>query len=836
MIDKKLKILKSGTWYEIELYDGEGLVYNSVINRMANTTERSLSHSNTFEVPLTKQNIDALDINIFNSSQLAVSLNEKYSAKYFIDGELSQEGYVVINNMDSGKPNLNFIDEALSLTEKWGSTTYKEFIKDDTILLNVSSEYVDAIDEMKAYDMTKTTVVTVLSDISGQTYPIAYFPNNINAIGDKFQTDSTQTRLDKEFNPFQSRPLFNAQAFLDMVTEAYGYTLIKNTSVDWDKMATTIIAADELDQGEVDDGDTTTVHDFVYTVVAHYVGEEDFAQLYNSQVGFVFPESIGIAPDSLDGFPTEAYLIHGMAANASTSNIETWAGLRRFMTLDVSGDYSGTVTIKAMYQVSSIPRTYTLGVCYYDPDIDDYGFTDVIVDSDDSDVTNINITFSKDQFETPVVSLGYTLIGIYFLTETNTIWDSGQGLLNMQATEEALSPDVITFDDWGQYEQNTVIDITYSTPTKTIKEIVNGILQAFGALIEINHKDSQVEIFTYDYYITQRTDGNFTNWSDFLLEYANPNFNTNYGNEYGIKNKIGLGSPFLGNTVEKYIGNQNSNSKYKEFATNYNTIFSDIIRLVVVTASDSSYVYDEYSIGGASLLTFDELSSISFTQTNYEQDSQPGTLTGIPFIKFFDMSVITEGLDIWYNLLDDAVRARPSFLIPQDEMLSLDLKKPIFIGKLGGFYIVEEVIGYVDQATPVQVSLIKLPSEFTVDNGDNTAPIESIIAFYKPNEWPLTVPPNTNTNYFWWSSTDFNNYVPTSATFHVVQYTDSIDNGGTATGISYSFDLDVSTTVDVIGTVDFGDVLDSTETGWFQAYVEDQSGTQSDIFELEVTV
>jgi hypothetical protein len=62
----------------------------------------------------------------------------------------------------------------------------------------------------------------------------------------------------------------------------------------------------------------------------------------------------------------------------------------------------------------------------------------------------------------------------------------------------------------------------------------------------------------------------------------------------------------------------------------------------------------------------------------------------------------------WYDIVDRAVRAQATFLIPLNIIKNLDLSRPIYIRKLGGFYIIEEVEEYTDAQTTVRVKLIKL--------------------------------------------------------------------------------------------------------------------------------
>lgn len=815
MVQKRLEILRDNVWFELELYYGEGLKYNNVINKINETVDRSFSHSNTFQIPWTKKNIDALNLNLFNHTSLANALNEKYEAKYFVDNVLLQEGLVVINNMNNGVPSLNFIDKALSLVELWGSTTYKEFIQDSTLLANVSSIYTDAIDDMRSYDMDPNAVLGVLSNISGKTYPIAYFPNNINAIGDKFQSNSDGTRYDDYFNPYQSRPLFNAQAFLDMVTEAYGYSLIKNTSIDWDKVAVTAMCADKLTQGEVDEGTQTFVYDTVFISNAIYETFDSFSNTWEYQAAMQFPESVGLIPNNITNFPSSPTGL----VNAALS--PTFFSNRTLFVPNVEGGYSGLVNFQASFMRSDT-NFEIYGVYEDTTTANQYIIEAVTVETDNSTSFVIDIDVNKSHFDPSqrIDPNAGEIVGVYVLSESESLIGSS-GMFNMTVTEEVLSAGVTTFDDYGQYEQLTV-DLTYSTPTKTIKDLINGLLQRFGALIEIDHKNNEVEIFTYDYYVTNKLNGNYVNWTDYLLEYNPPNFNTDYGNNYAIKNKVGLGNAFVGNWTEVYLGNQVNNSKYKEYAENLNSQFNDVSKLISVVGTNNTY--DEFSIEGSSLVEYDYASG-SFSQRRFEDASgvSQGTITGIPFMTFVSFSQLPSGLSAWYGIIDSSLRCNPTFLLPQKEIRNLDIKKPVYIGKLGGFYIIEEIAEYEDEITPVRVKLIKLPLSTATPQEDK---IESIINFYKPGEF------FGNTDYYIYSSTTFNDYEPTSATLHAIQYTDSIANGGTATGVTYSEPLTLTTYTNDIMVINFGTSLDSSELGWFQVYVEDDSGDTSDIVEI----
>ena len=144
-----LEILKDGVYISLKLMDDKSIHYNSVINKIGKVDSREISHSDTFSIPWTSHNIQTLNLNTFNVEDLATALNQKYEAKYYKEGTLLQEGFVIINNTEGDTIQLNFIDKALSITEKWGTTTYQELLRDD--ILDIPVDYKTAITEMKDY-------------------------------------------------------------------------------------------------------------------------------------------------------------------------------------------------------------------------------------------------------------------------------------------------------------------------------------------------------------------------------------------------------------------------------------------------------------------------------------------------------------------------------------------------------------------------------------------------------------------------------------------------------------------------------------------------------------
>jgi len=123
----RVEIFKDNRWIELVLKEDK-IKYNVLSNKISNFEQRRISHSNTFSLPYVSENIIALDINVFSPVLMAEALNKKFPARYFIKDKLSQVGFLVINNTIRGEINVNFIDEALVITDEWGKTTFKQLL------------------------------------------------------------------------------------------------------------------------------------------------------------------------------------------------------------------------------------------------------------------------------------------------------------------------------------------------------------------------------------------------------------------------------------------------------------------------------------------------------------------------------------------------------------------------------------------------------------------------------------------------------------------------------------------------------------------------------------
>ena len=710
MNNTRIEILKEGTWIFLELEKDKSIRYNNVINKIGKTSTREISGSNTFSIPWTHHNVQTLGLNQFNAIDLASSLNQKYEAKYYNEDTLFQVGFVVINNMDTGPININFIDEALFVTEKWGSASYNDLLKDTS--LSISSAYQTAIDEMVNYTMGKTSPLPHLTNISGESFPLALFPNSLNQIGDKWQTYlSVEGRVNDGFNPYQSRPIFNAKAFMTLACRAYGYEPIFHNSIDWATVAKTYMVTEGLNKSQYGDGGLTTLPYYFPTSTisaAHWKGGPFGSGTYDSQVAMKFSGSNSTSPVNLVGSsysPSDWLGVKRQSFNTITSN---FLYNQTVYVPETSSGNVGTIRFTASTNHTFTEPTYGgVFIIYENVNVTNgYIFEMATETINNSTYSSIDITIDKAQFDTPASANAGEVQGLYVLAyKSNTSQFNGETMNLMDVTETYSPPGLISYDEYGQYLQDAV-DLTHAASQDTISSLIQGIMQKDGMLMNIDSKNKEIEFFAYSAYATRRDAGEYSDWSKYLLEYSNPKFNTNYGNEYAINNQVGLGESYPGNSVKIVLGSQTSSSKYKDFAEDYNAKFKDVVSAQKILNTTTPYT--EYKTTGESLIEFD-VALGNLNQYRYASaTSSQGVLTGLAAIHNVNFAATPSGVADWYNLIDNSVRANPSFLLPLDVVKNLDLRKPIFVSQLGGYYIPEEIEQYVDSKTPVSVKLIKL--------------------------------------------------------------------------------------------------------------------------------
>lgn len=700
----RLEIYKDTEWVQLKLQNQETISYNDINNRIGTINERELSHSNTFNVPLTAENTNALNLNIFNKAQIAYVLNKKYDARYYLGEVLLKKGYVIINNLEDGI-NLNFYEEALSLTEEWAKTTYAEFL--DNQGLDFPVDYLAAIEEMRNYVMDQEALIPQLSEVGSRGYRLALFPNNLNSIGEKFQENDQGVRDIQAFNPYQSRPIFNAKALFDLAIETYGYTPDYDASIDWTKLEDEYIVTKNPDAGRED--------------VSGYL------TLNNPPVAFNYEYSqvLEVSPDR---WTTKTMFIYPDGANnvQKPINVTNWSDptdigdapvLRDYKeenciyVPNVTESFAGIMT----FQVSVAPFQYgaytkSVYACWHNADKSQVYFSSTGHSS--SGIEDITITIDKGtilaNMPVEVTSDGFigVIVQIWF---TNKVGEGPLHLNNMVVTEEYVPSGVIGFDQLGQFLQ-TNVNLTQLAPNQSLSKLLSGLMERFGILIDINVSSKTVKLFSYKQYQTQRGDGKYYDWTPYLRRHSKVEYNTNFGNNFAKRNNIGLASPFTGNINIVRLNNQGIGSKYKDEADTFNKIYKDVEKVIYLDHPITPYW--EYKNTGLGLVEHQGyltgLFQVRIPTNNNRRKESPGPISNLPSIANVNYLDLPDGVTAWFDLVDLSIRVKAYFLLPVHVVKNLDKSYPIYVEDLGGFYILEEISEYEDAQTEVEVNLIKL--------------------------------------------------------------------------------------------------------------------------------
>lgn len=703
MDNSRIEILKDGTWTTLKLEQANSIRYNVLINKIGSMSSREISHSNTFSLPYIDHNIQALEINIFNAKQLAKSLNAKYIAKYYIGDVLMQKGFLVINNTKNGFINVNFIDEALEIIEKWGSMTYYDFLNSDTI--NVPQDYKQVIDFMKEYSMTKTQVLQTIPTVGSRGYSIAKYPNSLNAIGDKFQKKADGSRGDNEFNPYQSRPIFNARALFDLAIESFGYTPLYDLSVDWDTIKSTHMIDKDLSQSQKGDNSTVTIE---YPKVDSNSPFSIFSSTYTGTTlfNFIYPSTVqALYPNDLLNFP----------------GLPDFRTLMNYFSGNLEKDYTSQDRCIFIPNKSNLTignyrwKISPMGAVVYEAKVfaiwknqisgEDVILQELMVDFDSSETHQSFTEFSvkKSQLANKPVGTG-DIAGVFAIT-VGVFGGSPTSppIRDLVFSETSLPKGIVSYDEFDQYE-GEIINLTHAAPRVTIKELLAAIMQKEGILMSFDNNNKIVKLFTYGSYATRKKEGKFSDWSTYHRRDSSSIYDTDYGSEYAKLNEVGLQSPYKGNTYFFPLENQGELSKYKDFAQNLSTKFKDVEGVTLIGNSNTPYY--EYKNTGLGLV---ELGVPLGQLTQVRADgSIQGTFLGLESVYNVNYLNLPRGTKQWYQIIDEAVRCESIFLLPIEVVRNFDPSEPIYVETLGGFYIVEEIQEYIDPQTPVSVKLIKL--------------------------------------------------------------------------------------------------------------------------------
>ena len=729
----RIEILKDGLWQIMTLQSKRALRYNAVINKIGKVDTREISHSNTFSIPKIDNNIRILGLEVGNQARLAKALNTKYPAKYYIEDKLLRVGFVVINNTLDDVININFIDESLSIVDFWGSMSFKDLLLFESV--QKPADYQAAIDEMRNYDASFNSPLQPLSEVGTRGYKLAEFPNTLNTVGDDFQINANEQRVDDTFNPYQSRPIFNAKAILDLAVESFGYTPIYDDTVNLEKIEKTYIVGSDLAGDDLEDGGFLTFQNQYWCYIGQRGNEVNWQetnpvwaegaeheQIYDYlQDDRITPYSNASRPADIPGWFTPAKFHDGPYINKyciiRPTILDSTVG--QIVYTDTFQDKNGSPT-------SSVGRTNFFAA--YAIWMNSAGTAPIFVELDapddpDSNATEWFIDKSDLQNTPPGAGDFVGIIAGYNANERpRNARDSNGNLITLQIsngvvvsdywvygtpfytyTESVLPTDIITFDDHNQYIADQ-LDLTFGAPTNKIKALVSGIAQKESILIDINTQDKEVKFFSYELYAVKRVLGDFVDWSDYLLKGNRMSYNTNYGNNYGKVNEISLNTPYKGNIYRYNLNNAFDDVKYKDVAKNQVQLFKDVSKAIKVNYTNSPYV--EFSTSGLSMVEV-EGEITNFTQTRFDASTQ-GTIPSVAQVVNVNYSTISRSIQEWYNLINTSIKVDAQFLLPVQEVSNFRLDTPVYVEELGGYYIVEEISEYTDSYTPVTCKLIKI--------------------------------------------------------------------------------------------------------------------------------
>lgn len=726
----RLEILKNNVWETLILKEYQTIKYNVLINKIGSMSNREISKSNTFELPYIYQNTKTLGINTFNKSDLAKAFNARYEARYYIKDKLSQKGYLIINNTNNGTINVNFYDEALEIIEKWGTMTYYDLLNSNTI--NIPADYKVHIKEMQEYQMNQNGILPPLQKVASRGNYLAKYPNNLNAIGDKFQIDKDGIRPIDSFNPYQSRPIFNVKALFDIAIESFGYTPYYDNSVDWARLAETYMIDKDLSQSQK--GDNSTIVKPYPTLNGQtpaFFTYDTFLGFLTLKYNFVYPPEVNAL------YPVDLTPVYWDSAEWTMTRLKDYTKLDRCILVpDISTSFSGYMqwqwNVFTFNNPEIVPDNGQITAIWLHEG-GNWMTTQLTIDESNFDNVLGQTTVKVNKTQLAIKPVGaVSLIGVVYsaLSLGDLEIGSTQARDGLIYTESFLPPSTISYDQFNQYEA-LEINLTHASPRETVKDLLSAVMQKEGILMSFDNENKVVKMFTYGSYINRKVEGNFKDWSQYFLKYMPLSYNTDYGNEYAIKNEIGLNTPYKGNTIMVDLVNQGESSKYKDFIQNFSKKFKDVENVVFVQNNVTPYF--EYTNKGLGLVESPDAGLGELRQVRADGTAQ-GFFTGLAQVFNVNCLNLPSGLVEWYDLIDNSAKVEAMFLIPVLEIKDLDMSEPIFVEGLGGFYIIEEIQEYVDAQTPVLIKLVKMiiPEIVIIPEPEDTDYDNN---FYNPNTY-----------------------------------------------------------------------------------------------------
>lgn len=484
----RIEIQKNNIWVPLLLKEADKPKYNALINSIGTINKREISHTDTFELPYVSQNIKALDLNIYNKGELAKSLNRKYYANYFVEDRIMKSGFLVINLTENSSIKVNFIDDALEIIERWGSMSYFDLLNSNTIPL--PETYRSFVNSLKSYNIAKSQSLVPVGIVPIKGFHLLQFPNTLNAVGDKFQKTFEGTRKDDAFNPFQSRPIFNVKAFLDIIITSFGYVPEYDNSIDWENIEKTYIIEKDLSGDSNDDlltigllGSTVNKNEYYQEKLINEVTFYSSLFIYPSEIDAIFPLEVYENSDLLnlvnDGWEevNKNYKALDRCIRLPKYN-ENYVG-----SMNWKGRVSSAINAQFPPEIKIIWQSLDDEIIVQSIPLSDSN----ILDNTDYQVGTLDITLNKNIFINIPLNARYLIGVVCSATSSNLIQKSVLFDMVYSETSQKFS---VKYDENDQYI-DTFVNLTHAAPKSNIKEILSGILKKEGMLISFEKEGNQ---------------------------------------------------------------------------------------------------------------------------------------------------------------------------------------------------------------------------------------------------------------------------------------------------------------------------------------------------------
>lgn len=686
-------------WYEIKLKKSQKPKINVTGGSIKSPSTRKITHSNSFTLPLIETNLRALGLNQYNVNQLVSATNSKYPSRISSDLGLVSEGYLLVNRIDDDGIVVNTFTTDLGLLDQWGADSLIEAFS-GAPSETTPTDFITKINQLRSYTITPTSLpLTQLTDMPAG-YPVAYFPTNLNKIGEKFSKNTDDSRYEDAINSYQTRPIFNCRALIELAAYKYGYEPVFSDNIDTDQIESEFVTG----EGTASYKDGTAVNK-QRIATTNILTERDG----NTQADYI-----------VTGFKSEGALapidFNAQGQNYDWSNFATTAGLKDIgfiahaCLFPFKGDnFLGNIEV-SMRHSGAVAGTNTKAVVMgaWSSSVDDNvkGVSITTTPVVDSEISG-TISFSADKADFIEPANAETFLGFcVFMINTTAVISAGAGTFsNCTLDEEYTSEQGGVYDEDDQYIEG-VTNLMVELPNMTVKTFISRMLERHGMKMQINEADKQILFYNYADTIAKAKLGEIRDWSSYKIRTKSKT--TYLGSEYGSRNIISLSNPIRGNQFEKQLLDQGSSSRYDPVKEAPISALNDIEETNIIPEMVTNAGTSEVTLKKIGLVTVDGgLSSIH--QCRVDDLKVTSYINDVPNVKQVDFNSLPAGVHLWYDVAAKSVVEEALFLLPQWAIKNVDLITPIYID--GNLYILDEIQEYEDEQTLCILKLIQIGSD-----------------------------------------------------------------------------------------------------------------------------